>query len=81
MRQTPGAEMMRGSKASPILSLCIRWRGDMLIVLSLVFYCSIARGKCSVKLNAVLAVGTFSLEAQRIKADGERQPAKLHQAG
>lgn len=37
-------------------------------------YCSNAKGKCGVKLNGVLAVSMFSLEAKRIKADGERQP-------
>lgn len=32
-----------------------------------------AKGKC-VKRNGALAVSAFSLEAQRIKEDGERQP-------
>lgn len=37
-------------------------------------YCSNAEGKRGVKLNGVLAVSTFSLEAWRMGADGERRP-------
>lgn len=45
-----------------------------MIALSLVFITLNSKGECGVKSNGVLAVSMFSLEANRIKGDCERQP-------
>lgn len=70
--------MIWGAKAN-LFSLCAyNWGTTCWSSSVTCIYCANAKGKCSVKLNGELAVIMFSLEAYRIKADGERQPGSYN---